>query len=227
MSRMPHQQTIAPYNTPNMYELRSAFGFRTIPPISRQDRRVQGDRDAREKCALAERRAGFERHEGNANPLESLAHSAGFMANEERFHTDVAGELKNANNARLTRGLQNTEVRRRAQTDREDRRWQEADDALTAETQRTQELAGTSKRNVGGSGYNIVNHDWRHGHDAEMAKFNEDASVWRGANRANALQKATHPEGYNFVTGQPQDLQRPVPPRPAPPQPAQRNQYLP
>lgn len=224
---MSHQQTIAPYTVPNMYELRSAFGFRTIPPISRQDRRVQGDRDAREKVALAERRAGFERHEGNANPLESLAHSAGFMANEERFHTDVAGELKNANNARLNRELQNTEVRRRMQVERDERRWQETDDVLATETQRTREMAGTSKRNVGGSGYNIVNGDWRNGYDAEMEKFKEDASVWRGANRANALQKAVNPEGYNLVTGQPQNIQRNVPPRPAPPQVAQRNQYLP
>ena len=65
-------------------------------PLSRLSRH-HVRRDAREKWNLAERRAGFQRHDAVANPIESMADSAGFLSNEERFHTDVAGELKTAN----------------------------------------------------------------------------------------------------------------------------------
>eukprot|EP00667_Euglena_gracilis_P021693 EG_transcript_23861 len=226
-SRHPHSQTIAPYTVPNQHALRSAFGFFTIPPVSRQDRRTLGDRDAREKNALAERRSGFQRHDPSSNPIESVAESAGFISNEERFHTDVIGELKGANNARLDRGVRNTELRRRNNLDREEQRWRDMDEAVVADAQRAESLAGTSKRNVGGTGYNIVNHDWRNGYDAEMAKFKEDASAWRNANRANTLHKANHAEGFNILTGQPYGQVAVVPSKPNPPQLVGRQQYLP
>eukprot|EP00998_Keelungia_sp_KM082_P009192 NODE_5360_length_704_cov_308.611785_g5337_i0.p1 GENE.NODE_5360_length_704_cov_308.611785_g5337_i0~~NODE_5360_length_704_cov_308.611785_g5337_i0.p1 ORF type:complete len:224 (+),score=25.43 NODE_5360_length_704_cov_308.611785_g5337_i0:67-672(+) len=196
----------------------SAWGFKTTAPVSREQRRTRIDRDAREKQNLADRRIGFQRHPAEPNPIAPQRDSAGWISNEDRLHTDVVGELKAEYNKQFAHKQNVTENRNQLRTQREQDRWNSFEDAREKEAQRWAAMQGTSRRNLPSVGYNIVDHTWGDGLDADRLRFREEAARWRASNRANDLyQKSNNPEGYNVVTGEDTHVSVPVPPKPVPP----------
>eukprot|EP00906_Rhabdomonas_costata_P035399 RCo049731 len=197
--------------------LTSAFGFHVVAPLGREARRILADRDSREKDRLAERRSGFERHDPLPNPIVSQPNSAGFITDEDRLHLDVAGDLKKAHDDHISSRQLMLDDRRQRRLDHEKQRWDELYATEQAYDERGAKLAGTSKRNNGSVGYDIVNHNWGGGPEAEKLKFEEDSSKWRACNRANQLYvKGNNSERVNILTGDPlPDHSRGIPPKPS------------
>eukprot|EP01001_Neometanema_parovale_P009680 NODE_5922_length_896_cov_76.642950_g5694_i0.p1 GENE.NODE_5922_length_896_cov_76.642950_g5694_i0~~NODE_5922_length_896_cov_76.642950_g5694_i0.p1 ORF type:complete len:207 (-),score=29.08 NODE_5922_length_896_cov_76.642950_g5694_i0:186-806(-) len=198
-------------------ELKSAFGFYTVAPLGREVRRTETDRDAREKQGLAERNSGFERNEPRLNPLLPTEDSAGWLSNEERLHTDVAGELKSDRDRQLDTRHNVIEHRKAQRLVAEKERWEALYAEEDADVERGRLMAGTSKRNDPSVGYNILDHRLGDGAEAAKHQFSEDASKWRACNRANYLyEKGNNTGNYNILTGEGKPELVKVPPKPVP-----------
>ena len=92
---------------PHGSPLKSANGFRNILPMTRSERRAQRDKVALEKDRLMKRTglAAKMYRENAPDTSDGLVvprpDAAGFMADSDRFHTDVAGEDKLRRDAKI------------------------------------------------------------------------------------------------------------------------------
>jgi hypothetical protein len=96
----------------------SSYGFRSIRPKSRVERRGLFDKVLLEKSRI-DQRVGFEAriHQANAPANSSLLTScmsegAGYISNADRFHSDTAGEEYAARHEALQKKNRAIEYRR-------------------------------------------------------------------------------------------------------------------
>lgn len=96
----------------------SSFGFRSIRPKTRDERRGFNDKVLLEKSRL-DQRVGYEAriHQTNAPASSSqltscVADGAGYISNADRFHSDTAGEEYAARQEALNKKNRAIEYRR-------------------------------------------------------------------------------------------------------------------
>jgi hypothetical protein len=65
---------------------------------SRDDRARKADKESLEKSRLVERREKFTRYENQGPPTVPAPNALGYMTDANRFHSDTAGEEKEARN---------------------------------------------------------------------------------------------------------------------------------
>ena len=70
--------------------------FNYIRPRTREERKLQGDREYLEKRRLEERREGFLRYDAQEAVLTPGECSASYLSEADRFNTDSCGEMTQA-----------------------------------------------------------------------------------------------------------------------------------
>ena len=114
----------------------SSYGFRSIRPKSREERRGLFDKVLLEKSRI-DQRVGHEArlHQANAPANSSLltscvADGAGYISNADRFHSDTSGEEYAARQEALQKKNRAIEFRRNQSVAREEDRWQQIEDKV-------------------------------------------------------------------------------------------------
>ena len=158
-----------------------------------------------EKLRLQQRREKYCVYE--ANPLtEPDAQSVGYIADAERFVTDVAGVNKAERDAEVSKREQMFYAKRMGRAEVEQERWRTIETQHQVEQQRLAEMRENhafARSNKTSMPYNPINLQYDEGADGARLRYSDESLRHRGALRAENLQKRTTSTGYNPITGAP------------------------
>lgn len=206
----------------------SAFGFRSIVPKTRKQRKEAKDKVALEKSRL-DSRVGFEARMHQANAPATTAGltqfvkgGAGWMSNSDRFHTDTAGEEKLERNEKYKKQMEAIDYRRNKAINREEERWKQYDADIKKEEQRQLDMRESgikSKKNKSAVAYDITTTQYHQSTNGVQQKYDDDMVRYRAKVRTHVLSKQADTRvDYNiltgaarsFVPGMPEPLPRPT-----------------
>ena len=113
-------------------------GFRNIKPMTRDERKALRDKATLERDRLMKRTGAAARmYQANAPGPDGLTcpepDAAGYLADADRFHSDVAGEELQLRQEKFHREQRGYENRRLANADKEERRWAKIEELKAAE----------------------------------------------------------------------------------------------
>jgi len=173
-----------------------------IQPQTRKERLAQSFRDDLEKMRLRQRRENYCQYtEGGVDqPIESL----GYISEAERFVTDVAAVNKAERDAEFTKKEQMYYNRRLTKAETEEQRWRTIEVTHQMEQKRMEEMRENNKfarSNKTSMPYNPISLRYDDGNDGERLRFSDDSLRYRGALRAEHLQRRQTSTGYNPITG--------------------------
>merc|ERR1712226_519367 len=206
--RCPHTMVAA---TPPDYGV-----VNNIQPQTRKERLSQQNREGLEKMRLKARREGYCSYEENGvtPPPDSL----GYISEADRFITDVAAVQKVERDAEIAKKETILHNKRSMRADREEKRWRTIEMEHQMEVQRQEEMrmdSAYSRSNKTSMPYNPINLEYGEGRDGDCLRFSDEALKYRGALRADHLQRRMN-NGYNPITGEVASRVA-VPNRPNPP----------
>jgi len=148
--------------------------------------------------------------------------SLGYITEADRFRTDVAAVHKAERDASMEKVEQQYYRKRLDKAEKEEQRWRTIEVKFQMEAQRQEEarknLAHASS-NKTSMPYNPINLRYDNGADGDRLRFSDESLRYRGALRAEHLQRRTTSTGYNPITGAPIERVH-VPEQPRAPQPA-------
>ena len=188
-----------------------------VQPQSRQERLSQQHREDLEKMRIRNRREKYCRYEEGG--IEQPADSLGFITEADRFVTDIAAVVKNERDASINKKEQVYYNKRLDKVDREEKRWRTIEMEHQVDQQRWDDMRenGTfSRSNKTSMPYNPINLRYDDGHDGDRLRFSDESLRFRGALRAEHLQRRMTSTGYNPITGAPIERVT-VPDAPRPP----------
>jgi hypothetical protein len=152
---------------------------------------------------------------GLEQPVESL----GYIANADRFVTDVAGLDKAERDADFAKREQMFYNKRVQKVENEERRWRTIEMQYQLEQRRIEESRENhsfARSNRTSMPYNPINLRYDEGRDGDRLRYSDESLRYRGAQRAEHLQRRMTSTGYDPITGMP--IQRVfVPEAPKPP----------
>lgn len=151
---------------------------------------------------LKARREGYCSYEENGvtPPPDSL----GYISEADRFITDVAAVQKVERDADIAKKEAILHNKRTVRADREEKRWRTIEVEHQMEAQRMEEMrhdGSYSRSNKTSMPYNPINLQYGEGRDGECLRFSDEALKYRGAMRADHLQRRMN-NGYNPITGE-------------------------
>lgn len=205
---------------------RSAWGFRSIVPKTRQQRMALKDKVALEKSRL-DQRVGFEARMHQANAPKTSAGltqfekgGAGYISNADRFHTDTAGEERAERLEKYRRELEALEYKRNSAIAREERRWKVHEENVRSQEEKEETLRATgikAKKNKSAVAYDITTTQYNQTEEGVEQKYVDDMIRYRAKVRTHNLSVAADSRvNYNIISGgsryvppMPQDVPRP------------------
>jgi len=168
-------------------------------------------RNRREKYCVYE--------EGSLVPTKD---SLGYITEADRFRTDVAAVHKQERDVSMEKKEQQFFHKRLDKAEKEEQRWRTIEVKFQMQAKREEEarknLAHASS-NKTSMPYNPINLRYDGGADGDRLRFSDESLRYRGALRAEHLQRRTTSTGYNPITGAPIERVH-VPDQPRAPQPA-------
>jgi len=174
-----------------------------VAPQSRQERLSQLYREDLEKMRLRARRESYCRYEegGVVPPSDSL----GYIAESERFITDIAAVAKNERDAEFTKREQMHFNKRMNKADAEEKRWRTIEMQHKLEEDRMKDMRENStfaRSNKTSMPYNPINLRYDDTNDGDRLRYSDDSLRHRGALRAEHLQQRSTSTGFNPITGE-------------------------
>merc|ERR1712093_144892 len=185
----------------------SAFGFRNVKPLGRDEKKAMNDKESIEKQRLRERREEFFHfEEPNARAAGGVSAagvgSVGWIPEADRFNTDSAHMEKQEQAGRREDEERFWDARRDANVRREEQRWEKM------ESQEAHQMAidesckeSRSRKNAGSIPYDVLTLRY-HDTDDGNALLQADAHAReRAAARSHTMYDNSNRTGYNPVTG--------------------------
>ena len=139
---------------------------------------------------------------GIVQPVESL----GYIADADRFVTDVAAVDKAERDAEFAKREQMFYNRRVNNVEKEERRWRTIEMHHQLEQRRVEEMRENhsfARSNRTSMPYNPINLRYDEGPDGDRLRFSDESLRYRGAQRAEHLQRRMTSTGYDPITGAP------------------------
>jgi len=174
-----------------------------IQPQTRKERQAQSFRDDLEKMRLRQRQEGYFHYEegGVTPPPESL----GYITEADRFVTDIAGKNKEEREVEFAKKEQMYYNRRLNRADREEERWRTIEVKHQIEQKRLEEMRENysyARSNKTSMPYNPINLRYDDGSDGDRLRFSDESLRYRGALRAEHLQRRGASTAHNPITGE-------------------------
>jgi len=191
-----------------------------IQPQTRKERRAQVYREDLEKSRLRARREKFAHYEegGLVPPPDSL----GYINEADRFVTDIAAVNKAERESENAKREQMYHGRRMNRAYNEEERWRTIEMMHQIEQKRMEqnrENYAYARSNKTSMPYNPINLRYDDGADGDRLRYSDESLRYRGALRAEHLQRRSQSTGYDPISGiGRQGVHVPdPPPRPPPP----------
>jgi len=173
-------------------------------------------REDLEKMRLASRRENYCHYEtGSLTPPPD---SLGYISEADRFITDIAAVHKTERDADIAKREQMFYGRRMQRADKEEKRWGTIELHHQLEQKRLEDMRENfsyARSNKTSMPYNPINLRYDDGNDGDRLRFSDESLRYRGALRAEHLQRRMTSTGYNPITGAPIERVH-VPDAPAP-----------
>jgi len=175
-----------------------------IQPQTRKERQAQSFREDLEKMRLRARRENYCVFEegGVDQPKESL----GYISEADRFVTDMAAVNKSERDAEFNKKEQMYYNRRMGRAENEEKRWRTIEMQHQLEQKRMEEMRANNsyaRSNKTSMPYNPISLRYDDGHDGQRLRYSDDSLRYRGALRAEHLQRRMTSTGFNPLTGEP------------------------
>lgn len=201
------------------------FSQVNIQPATRKARQAQLFREDLEKMRLKARRENYCHYEegGLVQPPESL----GYISEADRFITDIAGVAKVERDAAVRKREQQHYSKRIERARKEEQRWGQIELQHNMEQQRMDDMRDNysyARSNKTSMPYNPINLRYDDGADGDRLRYSDESLRYRGALRADHLQRRMTSTGYNPITGAPISRVH-VPDAPSPPMAENRAPY--
>lgn len=172
-----------------------------------------------EKERLRNRREKFSTYQESGSIIRPDAiDSALYMADTDRFFTDVAAEQRHLRQEMLQKKQAEVLRKRTDAAAREEARWAEMEAQARAFDERTLQLQADGRpaiKNKSGQPFNPVTQAYTNGNDGAVLQYLDERTKWKAAVRAEYL--STHSSGstFNPLTGNDiHHYKAPPPPRP-------------
>merc|ERR1711959_220888 len=186
----------------------SAFGFRNVKPLGRDEKKAMNDKESIEKQRLRERREEyFHFEEPNARKAGGVSAAGvgtvGWIPEAERFNTDSAHSEKVAQNERRQAEEKFWDARREASVHREEQRWEQMEQAEEHQMSIDENMKeARSRKNAGSIPYDLLTLRY-HDTDDGQALHEADAHARsRQQARSHQMYDNSNKSGYNPVTGE-------------------------
>lgn len=163
----------------------SAYGFKSIRPRSRVERKNSNDKVALEKNRI-NMRVGINARIQRANAPETSAGlttcdttGAGYISNVHRFHSDTCGDEMLRRKQELLAKSRGVQYRQHQNEQRDAIRWQREDDNNRREEQYWQGVRDTGEgcpKNLSAVGYDITSLAYHNDLKGDCAKYEDDMS---------------------------------------------------
>ena len=145
--------------------------------------------------------------------------SLGYIADSDRFVTDAAGLFKAERDQAFAKKERQYYQKRVDKATAEEQRWRTIEMQHQIEQKRMDEMRENfsyARSNKTSMPYNPINLRYDDGNDGDRLRFSDESLRYRGALRAEHLQRRATSTGYNPITG---EAMKPVhvPEPPAPP----------
>ena len=144
--------------------------------------------------------------------------SLGYISEADRFITDIAAVHKTERDADIAKREQMFYGRRMQRADKEEKRWGTIELHHQLEQKRLEDMRENfsyARSNKTSMPYNPINLRYDDGNDGDRLRFSDESLRYRGALRAEHLQRRMTSTGYNPITGAPIERVH-VPDAPAP-----------
>ena len=173
-----------------------------IAPQTRRERQAATYKEDLEKMRLMQRREKyFHYQEGGVEQSKS---SLGYINEADRFVTDAPALNKQERDASVNRKAQIDYNKRAIRAQKEEERWGLIEVAHQIEQQRVAEMrenASYARSNKTSMPYNPINLKYDDGSDGARLRFSDESLRYRGALRAEHLQRRSTSTGYDPITG--------------------------
>merc|ERR1711865_403094 len=185
----------------------SAFGFKNVRPIGREERKAANDKESIEKQRLRERREEYCQYEeplarnlggvSAANPG-----TVGWVPEAERFNSDSAGLLK-VNQAAERQAQENFyDARRDSNVRREETRWESMEDQERRNAEIEAECAESrSRKNAGSAPFDMLTLQYHDTEAGEQLAAADQGARDRAVGRQHAMYDNANRSGFNPLTG--------------------------
>mmetsp|Transcript_28613 Transcript_28613/g.73388 ORF Transcript_28613/g.73388 Transcript_28613/m.73388 type:complete len:212 (+) Transcript_28613:35-670(+) len=176
-----------------------------IAPQTRQERKAATYKEDLEKMRLRNRRECYcHFEEGGLQPKgpDSLS----YITEAERFVTDAAALNKADRDAAVNRKAEIDYNKRIIKAENEERRWRTIEVHHQIEQDRmkaARESASFARSNKTSMPYNPINLRYDDGNDGDRLRYSDESLRYRGALRAEHLQRRATSTGYDPITGAP------------------------
>mmetsp|Transcript_26373 Transcript_26373/g.76892 ORF Transcript_26373/g.76892 Transcript_26373/m.76892 type:complete len:209 (-) Transcript_26373:242-868(-) len=195
-----------------MADYPSSSGFRNLKPLTRGERLATKDKVALEKDRLMKRTGLSARMYRENAPMNSMGltcpepTAAGYLADADRFHTDVSGEEWLQRKREYQRKQEIYASKREHQATREEDRWQRIQEAKKEEElywQRQRELGQKSKKNSSCVPYNTISLKYDAGERGDHLRHQDDLVRYRAALRSQNLMVCGDSRvSYDIINGE-------------------------
>jgi len=198
-----NQYAPAPYAVPTSSGPPPLGEVFNMQPQTRKERQAQMYREDLEKMRLRNRRECYcVYEEGGLTPAEdSLQH----IGEADRFVTDVAQCHKAERDAENQKRETMFYNKRLNYADKEEQRWRTLEVQHQLEQKRLNDMRDNhtyARSNKTSMPYNPINLRYDDGKDGDRLRYSDESLRYRGALRAEHLQRRTTSTGYNPITGE-------------------------
>ena len=141
--------------------------------------------------------------EGGLTPFPD---SLGYISEADRFITDIAGVNKAEREVEIEKREQMYYNRRVQNTEQEEERWRTIEVKHQIEQKRLEEMRENysyARSNKTSMPYNPINLQYDNGADGDRLRFSDESLRYRGAMRAEHLQRRGASTPHNPITGAP------------------------
>jgi hypothetical protein len=178
--------------------------------MTREERLATNDKVALEKGRLMQRSGPAARmYRANAPGPNGITCpepiAAGYLADADRFHSDVSGEELQLRQDRHHRTQQIYENKRSQAVEREETRWKRIEDTQAAEHrywEGQRELGVKSRKNTSGAPYNTLTLQYNDSLDGERLRYQDDLVRYRASLRTqNLVECGDTRVSYDIING--------------------------
>eukprot|EP01086_Lenisia_limosa_P012246 TRINITY_DN4018_c0_g1_i1.p1 TRINITY_DN4018_c0_g1~~TRINITY_DN4018_c0_g1_i1.p1 ORF type:complete len:197 (+),score=47.45 TRINITY_DN4018_c0_g1_i1:72-662(+) len=162
---------------------------RKIQPRTREDRYQSSNKDALEKRRINDRREGHARPETSENLIICPTDTSGYIAEQDRFHTNAADEEREFRMQERERREEAYAARRQEYVEKEEERWRqmEVEDQRVEDRTRQRREAGAMAHNANSVSFNPVTLQYAEGPEGDRLRHEDAQCEYRAAYRANNL----------------------------------------
>merc|ERR1712065_58707 len=200
----------------------SAYGFRSIIPKSRAERRAAKDKVLIEKGRINQRGGWEAKMQRENQPATSAGltscpeDAAGYISNMDRFHSDTAGEEYELRQEKLRKEKDAIAFRKNKMEEREDLRWEREDKIKRDEEEyweRERAKGIKSKKNESAVAYDITTMVYKQDITGARQKYFDDMVKYRAKVRTHNLAAISDTRvNYNIISGEPRkETRKPEP----------------